>query len=187
MATGTSTILIWRRQRKLYFTAYQPRRVSSSRSGHAQYCARNGAYQKKRRAQGSDDPRAVPHVINTLDGKPYYKTKQGTTSVCILFIERASSYSEKPSPLYFTTPQKGLRALFSLLSDFDPSLLYETIPAFHHTPARYEAVMELLPQDRCQRAKQVRAELGFVRAHKGGHSGRYRPARHGRSAPARNA
>ncbi len=121
---------------------------------------------KKRRAQGSDDPRAVLHVINTLDGKPYYKTKQGDYFRMYSFIERASSYSEKPSPAVFYNAAKGFGRFFSLLSDFDPSLLYETIPAFHHTPARYEAVMEAAAQDRCQRAKQVRAELGFVRAHK---------------------
>lgn len=121
---------------------------------------------KKRKAQESDDPRAVLHVINTLDGKPYYKTEQGDYFRMYSFIERASSYSEKPSPAVFYNAAKGFGRFFALLSDFDPSLLYETIPAFHHTPTRYEAVMDAAAQDRCQRAKQVRTELGFVHAHK---------------------
>lgn len=67
---------------------------------------------KKRRAQGSDDPRAVLHVINTLDGKPYYKTKQEDYFRMYSFIERASSYSEKPSPAVFYNAAKGFGRFF---------------------------------------------------------------------------
>lgn len=142
---------------------------------------------KKRRAQGSDDPRAVLHVINTLDGKPYYKTKQEDYFRMYSFIERASSYSEKPSPAVFYNAAKGFGRFFSLLSDFDPSLLYETIPAFHHTPARYEARDGGCCAGQMPKSKASARRVGICTRTQGGHSGRYRPARHGRGAPARNA
>lgn len=117
---------------------------------------------KKLQAQGNHDPRAALRVIPTLDGNPYYKTPQGDYFRMYTFIEHASSYSEPPTPTVFYNAAKGFGRFFALLSDFDPSSLYETIQNFHHTPTRYNALLEAVKADKCGRAKEVRDEIAFA-------------------------
>ena len=52
-----------------------------------------------------------------------------------------------------------------LLSDFDASALYETIPNFHDTEKRYETFEKTVAADPVGRAKDVEAEIAFVCAH----------------------
>ncbi len=52
-----------------------------------------------------------------------------------------------------------------LLSDFDASNLYETIPNFHDTEKRYETFEKTVAADPIGRASGVAAEIEFVRAH----------------------
>ena len=49
-----------------------------------------------------------------------------------------------------------------LLSDFDASQLYYTIPDFHNTRKRYEALIRDAEKDPCGRVKEVRAELDWL-------------------------
>ncbi len=49
-----------------------------------------------------------------------------------------------------------------LLSDFDASKLYETIPDFHDTVKRYEKLTEDSRIDPCKRVKEVRNELDWL-------------------------
>ena len=48
------------------------------------------------------------------------------------------------------------------LSDFDASKLVDTIPNFHNTPMRYEALNAAISQDRANRAASVKAEIDFA-------------------------
>ncbi len=54
-----------------------------------------------------------------------------------------------------------------LLSDFDASVLYETIPNFHDTEKRYETFEKTVEADKVGRAASVAEEIEFVRAHHG--------------------
>jgi hypothetical protein len=51
-----------------------------------------------------------------------------------------------------------------MLSDFDASLLYETIPNFHNTRARFETLDAHVKEDVCGRVESVRAELDAVQS-----------------------
>ena len=121
---------------------------------------------QKLAAQGNTDPRAALRVIPTLDGKPFYRTEEGDYFRMYSFIDHARSYSERPSPAIFYNAARGFGRFFSLLSDFDPSCLFETIAHFHDTPARYQALIDAAERDQLGRAAQVRAELDFVCARK---------------------
>lgn len=48
------------------------------------------------------------------------------------------------------------------LSDFDINQLYETIPDFHNTRARYQQLMDAVAQDPVGRVAEVREELDFL-------------------------
>ena len=52
------------------------------------------------------------------------------------------------------------------LSDFCADSLYETIPDFHNTPKRYENFLNAVKEDKMGRAKDVQAEIDFIKARK---------------------
>ena len=49
-----------------------------------------------------------------------------------------------------------------LLSDFDASQLYYTIPDFHNTRKRYETMLRDVERDECGRVREVREELDWL-------------------------
>ncbi len=52
------------------------------------------------------------------------------------------------------------------LSDFDASLLFETIPDFHNTKKRLEKFFENVERDEFGRVKEVQAEIEYIRTQK---------------------
>lgn len=52
------------------------------------------------------------------------------------------------------------------LSAFSPECLNETIPDFHNTPKRYENFLKALEEDKLGRAKDVKAEIEFIKQRK---------------------
>lgn len=52
------------------------------------------------------------------------------------------------------------------LSSFCPDCLHETIPNFHNTPKRYENFLKAVEEDKMGRAKDVQAEIDFIKERK---------------------
>ena len=50
------------------------------------------------------------------------------------------------------------------LSDFDSSVLYETIPDFHNTRRRYESLEASIAADVCGKVAQVQEEIAYLRS-----------------------
>ena len=106
--------------------------------------------------------RASMHLVPTLDGESYYRDGSGdcwrvyefvTGSLC---LQRAAS----PVELYRTALAFG--RFQRELADFPVDSLYETIPDFHNTPARYRALHKALYADICGRAALCREETAFA-------------------------
>lgn len=106
--------------------------------------------------------RASMHLVPTLDGRSCYRDPDGeywrvyefvTGSLC---LQRAAS----PEELYRTALAFG--RFQRDLVDFPAATLYETIPDFHNTPARYRAFHAALESDAFGRAAQCREETAFV-------------------------
>lgn len=107
--------------------------------------------------------RASLKVIYTLDGKPFYKSEDGSYFRMYEFIENAVSYSKADSPDVFYNAAKGFGEFFELLSDFDASSLYETIEKFHHTPTRFDNFAKAVQADKLGRAETAKREIdGFL-------------------------
>ena len=51
----------------------------------------------------------------------------------------------------------------NMLSDFDATKLYETIPDFHNTRARVEGFFKKVKKDECGRVKEVEAEIKAIK------------------------
>ncbi len=123
---------------------------------------RNIALVTRYLASYDPDPRHVLTLIPTKDGGDFYLNESGeywrvydfiTDSVC---LDTASSAEN----LYQSGVAFG--RFQSMLSHFPADTLSETIPHFHDTPWRYEALHEAIRKDSAGRAQEVQSEIAFA-------------------------
>ena len=110
---------------------------------------------KKIIAAGGDPDRETLTVINTRDDKPYYRAENGNCYRVYKFITNTISLNLPENPHQFETSAKAFGKFQNMLADFDASSLHETIPNFHHTPKRIEALKEALQNDVAGRKAEV--------------------------------
>lgn len=109
--------------------------------------------------------------LKTRDGKYYHADDNG---VWRLSMKLDGKTYDSPTPALL---EKGARAfgIFQReLSDFDARLLFETIPNFHNTPARIEALWEAVATaeneriaasvDTIQLAKQFASQASYIQS-----------------------
>lgn len=116
---------------------------------------------KKIRKAGGDELRQTLTVIPGEDGRPAYQDAFGDYWRMYYMIEDAVCYDQVETERDFYESAKAFGNFGRLLSDYPAETLYETIPGFHDTQARYEAFMRAVEADVCGRAKDVREEISF--------------------------
>lgn len=109
-----------------------------------------------------DLEREILTIVPTLSGNSLYKDQQGNYWRSFLFIEHTISYDQVPNLEVFTDCGQKFGAFQALLSDYDASTLFETIPNFHNTPVRFENFLNALEKDALGRASSVQEEIDFV-------------------------
>ena len=82
------------------------------------------------------------------------------------YIDGVHTISSAGKPADFQKAGEGFGRFQNLLSDFDGSRLGETIPDFHNTPKRLEALKEAIKNDRFGRVKDVKEEIAFALSRK---------------------
>lgn len=102
--------------------------------------------------------------IPALDGKPYANDADGNFWRIYPFIERALGYDELECNKQAFQAAKAFGNFQNLASSLGGDRLHETIPNFHHTPKRLEALEAAIAADPHNRAKDVAAEIEFARA-----------------------
>ena len=110
--------------------------------------------------RAKDPARIVLHFHHTSDRRNYIEDEDG--------VWRLFNYV--PSITYSTTD--NLQVIYNaglafgdfqmILSDFDASLLYETIPGFHNTPKRYEQLEAAVKEDPLGRMVEVQEEVDWL-------------------------
>ena len=100
-------------------------------------------------------------VIPTLDGKNYYTDEQGGCWRSYIFIEDATAYDRIEKDSDFDTCGESFGRFQQQLAAY-PGRLHETIPYFHHTPRRYEALKAAIAADKAGRAAEVAEEIAFA-------------------------
>lgn len=117
--------------------------------------------EKIEKAKGNPE-RETLNVINTIDGMPYYQDSIGCFWRVYNFIDDAVSYDivEKEEDFYESAVAFG--NFQKLLHDFPADSLYETIPKFHNTRARFETFLTTVETDCMGRVKDVQEEINFV-------------------------
>lgn len=119
---------------------------------------------KKIAAAGGNPDRETLTVIETKDGKRYYRDEDGSCYRMYKFIENAKSYDAVENPKQLYNAAKAFGKFQRMLSDFPADTLHETIPDFHDTRKRFAHLEEAIKNDACGRLKEVEREVEFALA-----------------------
>jgi Ser/Thr protein kinase RdoA (MazF antagonist) len=124
-------------------------------------CAHVGA-----RVAVDGDPEASRRslrLVPTCSGASFYRDPAGGSWRAYHFIERAISFDKVQSPRQARAAAQAFGEFQQLLADFKPPRLRETIPFFHDTRRRYEALDRAIRADRVARAGRAAREIEFAR------------------------
>lgn len=118
---------------------------------------------KKITERGGDPIRETLNLIAAVSNQTFYKDSMGGYWRCYLFVEQTICYEQVKKPGDFYESGKAFGNFQNLLADYPAGNLHETIPDFHNTPLRYQALKQAAAEDICQRAALVQPELDFVK------------------------
>lgn len=106
-------------------------------------------------------PDGVPlHFHHTEDRKTYVEDEEGFWRLYNYIPSVTYDTCENPEVL--KNAGEAFGRFQRSLADFDASVLYETIPDFHNTPARFRTLFEDARRDPLHRADSVREELSYL-------------------------
>jgi len=109
--------------------------------------------------------RRVLSLMPTREGQFLYVEDAGDFWRAFPFIERTHTYDAVSTPDQAFQAGKAFGQFQSLLVDFPPPRLHDTIPGFHSTPMRFLALEQAIASDAENRAAEARPEIEFALAH----------------------
>lgn len=117
------------------------------------------------RKKETDKKTPALRYYNTDEGNNYWFSDDGN-------FWRVSNnydsqiYQESSDPEVLRQAGRAFGEFQANLSDFDASLLFETIPNFHNTKKRLEGFFKNVEKDELGRVAEVKAEIEFVKEHR---------------------
>ncbi len=109
----------------------------------------------------ADPLRETLTVIDTLDGKHYYKDEEGNFWAVCLFIQNTKTYFFADTPELCRQGGIGIGRFQTMLADFDKPLA-EVIKGFHNIRWRFVQWDEALKRDAAGRVKDLAEEISWV-------------------------
>ena len=104
----------------------------------------------------------VMHFYKTPEGKNYYMRNQGFWRVSD-YVPNTVTYNTSDNLDLLRSAGRAFGEFQTMLSDFDATQLYETIPNFHNTRSRIAVFLCHVNEDPCGRADEVVAEIEQVK------------------------
>jgi hypothetical protein len=101
-------------------------------------------------------------VVPALDGKSYFRSREGEYWRTFVFIERVRTFESVENADQAYEAGKAFGQFQSLLVDLPGGRLHDTIPNFHNTRKRFDTFVEAVKDDRANRAATARAEIEKV-------------------------
>ena len=129
--------------------------------------ARVCAHVSGRVAGEPDAARRGLKLVPARDGAAYHRDPAGDCWRAYHFIENATSFDKIESPEQARVAARAFGGFQRLLADLPGPRLRETIPDFHHTRKRFEALERAIRDDAAGRAAGVAAEIDFARGQEG--------------------
>ncbi len=101
-------------------------------------------------------------LVPTPEGDVLHRDAEASCWRAYLFIEKARTHDLIDHPDKAFEAARAFARFQALLADLPGGRLHETIPDFHHTPRRFEALKTALAQNPLGRAAEARAEIEFA-------------------------
>ena len=117
-------------------------------------------------ASRASSSRETLTLVPAKDGKSYVIDADGNYFRTYLFIENAKSYDILESEKQAYEAARAFGRFQAELSDIPGGRLAETIKDFHNTPVRVQQLENAIKLDKCNRVKDVSAEIDFVLSRK---------------------
>jgi hypothetical protein len=105
--------------------------------------------------------RRVLTLVPTCDGRSWHADADGNYWRCYLFIERATTYDQITTAAQAREGAKAFGLFQRQLADLPPPRLHETIPGFHHSRQRFDALRAAIEANPRNRAAAVKPEIEF--------------------------
>ena len=115
--------------------------------------------------RGSTRRKETLHLVSARrDGAPFFRDTEGGFWRCYVFVDHAVTYDIIENTRQAEMGAAAFGEFQSDLADL-PGRLNETIPDFHNTPKRLDALKLAIRNDRKGRLKEVGREVDFMLAH----------------------
>jgi hypothetical protein len=153
-------------------TFYLLQRINSAVFGEPALMAENiqrvttHIARRLRLQETSDVDRRVLELVPTRQGDFCLRDEAGAFWRMYRFIESVVTHETVPSPRHAEEAGRAFGLFQSLLSDWTGPRLHETIPDFHNTPLRFEALEKAVANDVCGRVSTARAEIDSAMRHR---------------------
>ena len=117
---------------------------------------------KKIREKHMETRKRTLRLLRTADNKPFVFDNKGDCWRAYVFVEHARAYEvlETPEQAYYVA--QGFGEFQQQLLDLPGGRLHETIPDFHDTPKRIDALKNAIKRDPLGRVAKVKREIDFV-------------------------
>lgn len=112
-----------------------------------------------------DQEKQVMTFMPAVDGLMYYQDEGGSAWRCYMFIE-AFTKDVVSDPEQALQIARAFGTFQKRLCTLPGERLHETIPDFHNTPKRFQALENAIENDPENRAMQVKREINFALEHK---------------------
>jgi hypothetical protein len=117
---------------------------------------------EKINSAGGDPKRETLTLIPTKEGGYYIRTTKGEYWRSYHFIDNTRTYESVEDINHVYHAAKAFGNFQNLLSDYPSEGLVETIPDFHNTKKRFQALLEAIGSDEFNRANSSKPEIEFV-------------------------
>jgi aminoglycoside phosphotransferase (APT) family kinase protein len=115
--------------------------------------------------QVRDITRRCLTIVPTREGESYYVDSAGECWRTFVFVEGVQTFESVQSPGQAFEAGKAFGSFQHLLVDLPGGRLADTIPHFHHTRKRFEALQDAMANDHFNRALSAKAEIDFALRH----------------------
>jgi hypothetical protein len=117
---------------------------------------------KLRSLQPKDVTRRCLTLVPTRDDQSFYRNRIGECWRTFVFVEGAQTFESVQNQDQAFQAGKAFGFFQHLLVDLPGARLAETIPDFHHTRKRFQALLDAVKNDHFNRAKSAKAEIDFA-------------------------
>ena len=116
-------------------------------------------------ADEPDSGRRVLRLIPARDGHGWHVDEEGNHWRAYHFISKARTFNAVENTEQAFQAARAFGRFQEMLAGLPAPRLHDTIPDFHNTPKRFNALLEAISEDTAGRVVLAKPEIEFARAH----------------------